>query len=100
MLGRGPTQHILQAPFFAIVEAKKDVIQTGLGQCIAAMVAARMSNEKAGISLDTIHGVVSTGASWQFLRLQGGLVQLDIPEYPIENLPKIMGILKAIVETA
>jgi len=98
ILGRGPSQHILQAPYVAIVEAKNDQIRTGLGQCIAAMVAARMSNEQAGLPGTPIHGAVSTGAAWRFLRLRGDIVAMDLPEYFIDNLPKIMGILRAIVE--
>ena len=98
LLGRGPSQHILQAPYVAIVEAKNDLIRTGLGQCIAAMVAARISNERAGLPNAATHGVVSTGAAWKFLRLRGDVVAMDVPEYFIDNLPKIMGILRAIVE--
>jgi hypothetical protein len=98
ILGRGPSQHVLQAPFIAIVEAKNDLIRTGLGQCIAAMVAARMSNERSALPALAIHGAVSTGAAWQFLRLHGDVVEMDIPEYFIDDLPKIMGILRTIVE--
>jgi len=97
ILGRGPSQHILQAPYVAIVEAKNDLIRTGLGQCIAAMYAAWISNERAGIPVGVISGVVSTGATWKFLRLKGDLVTMDIPEYFIDDLPKIMGILREIV---
>ena len=97
ILGRGPSQHILQAPYVAIVEAKNDLIRTGLGQCIAAMYAAWISNERAGIPVGAISGVVSTGATWKFLRLKGDLVTMDIPEYFIDDLPKIMGILREIV---
>ncbi len=100
ILGRGPSQHILQAPYIAIVEAKNDLIRTGLGQCIAAMVAARMSNERSGLPTVAIHGAVSTGAAWKFLRLRGDVVTMDVPEYFIDNLPKIMGILKQIVEAS
>jgi hypothetical protein len=99
ILGRGASQYILQAPFVAIVEAKNDLIRTGLGQCIAAMYAAWLSNERAGVKVSVVHGVVSTGAAWKFLRLRGDLVTLDVPEYFIDNLPKIMGILRVIVET-
>ncbi len=98
ILGRGPSQHILQAPFVAIVEAKNDLIRTGLGQCIAAMHAAWISNHRAGIPIGTIHGAVSTGAAWRFLRLRGEVVTMDASEYYIDNLPKIMGILREIVE--
>lgn len=100
ILGRGPSQHILQAPFVAVVEAKNDLIRTGLGQCIAAMVAARISNERAGVPAGVVHGAVSTGLTWKFLRLVGDVVTLDIPEYTIDNLPRVMGILRAIVEPA
>lgn len=98
ILGRGPSQHILQAPFMAIVEAKNDLIRTGLGQCIAAMNAAWISNERAELPIGAIHGAVSTGAVWKFLRLEGELVTLDVAEYYVADLPKIMGILRAIVE--
>jgi hypothetical protein len=98
ILGRGPSQHILQAPFIAIAQAKNDLIRPGLGQCIAAMVAARMSNERTGLTSSTIQGAVSTGAAWKFLRLRGDVVAMDIPEYFIDNLPKIMGILREMVE--
>lgn len=98
VLGRGASQHMLQAPFVAIVEAKNDLIRTGLAQCIAAMYAARLCNERAGLPPTTVHGVVSTGAAWKFLRLKGDEIQLDVPEYFIDNPQQIMGILKAIVE--
>ena len=100
LIGRGPSQHILQAPFLAVVEAKNDLIRTGLGQCMAAMFAAWIANERAKIQASAIYGVVSTGAAWQFLKLRGQQVTMDVPEYFIDNLPKIMGILRWIVETS
>ena len=98
IIGRGPSQHILQAPFVAIVEAKNDLIRTGLGQCVAAMYAASISNQRAGLPVGPIYGVVSTGATWKFLRLRDDLVTMDIAEYFTDNLPKIMGILRTIVD--
>ena len=100
LLTRGGSEHILRAPFVAVVEAKNDLIRTGLGQCIAAMVAARVCNEQAGEPGRVVHGVVTTGAAWKFIRLEGDEVRLDRAEYFIDNLPKIMGILMAIVGTA
>jgi hypothetical protein len=97
IITRGPSQYILRSPFVAIVEAKNDLIRTGFGQCIAAMVAARWSNEQANLPEGTVFGVVTTGGAWKFLRLRGSLLTMDVPEYFIDNLPKIMGILRAIV---
>ena len=50
--------------------------------------------------MERVYGVVSTGSAWKFLRLRGSELTIDVPEYYIDNLPKIMGILKNIVESA
>src|SRR5271170_283293 len=44
LLTRSPLQSVLTAPVVVVVESKNDNLQTGLGQCIAAMVAAREFN--------------------------------------------------------
>jgi hypothetical protein len=98
IITRGESQHVLGTPYVALVEAKNDLIRTGLGQCIAAMYAANLCNEKARVDVPTVHGVVSTGSAWKFLRLRGETVTIDASEYYIDNLPKVMGILKEIVE--
>ncbi len=99
IITKGESQYVLGAPFLAIAEAKNDLIRTGLGQCIAAMYAAQVANREAKAAITTIYGVVSTGGAWKFLRLQGNTVAIDIPEYYIDNAPKIMGILKQIVQS-
>jgi hypothetical protein len=99
ILTKGPTQYILSAPFIAVVEAKNDSLANGLGQCIAAMVAAHVSNAREQIPINPVHGVVSTGSVWQFLQLRQQEVIFDQGEYYIENIPKIMGILHHIVQS-
>ena len=98
ILTRGKSQHVLSAPFLAIVEAKNDLFRTGFGQCIAAMVGAQVCNQQAGLIVPRIYGVVTIGTAWKFLRLEGAALTIDMPEYYIDNLPKIMGILKQIVQ--
>ncbi len=95
ILTRGESQYVLSAPFVAVVEAKNDLIRTGLGQCIAAMYGAQLCNQQAGV-----YGVVSTGSAWKFLRLEGTAVTIDVPEYYVDDLPRLMGILRQIVESA
>ena len=97
LLTRGESQHVLGAPFAAVVEAKNDLIRTGLGQCIAAMVGAHVCNERAGVSPAAIHGVVSTGSAWKFLRLDGTALAIDSAEYYIDDVPRLMGVLQRIV---
>ncbi len=100
ILTRGGSEHVLRAPFVAVVEAKNDLIRTGLGQCIASMYAARISNERSHDRSGPVFGVVTTGAAWKFLRMEGDEVLLDREEHFIDNLPRIMGILKAITDNA
>ncbi len=97
ILTKGQNQFVLAAPFIAVAEAKNDNIHNGLGQCIAAMYAAQLSNSNARVPIKNIHGVVSSGGDWKFLKLEGAVLTIDIADYYIHQLPKIMGILKHIV---
>ncbi len=97
ILTRSTLQSVLTAPVLAIAEAKNDNLRTGLGQCIAAMVAAREFNAKAG-GPTTIHGAVTTGGAWKFLRLVGADVALDRREYFVAELGRVMGILAHILK--
>jgi hypothetical protein len=97
ILTRSPLQSVLTAPVVAIVEAKNDNLRTGLGQCVAEMVAAREFNAKTAASVTVVHGVVTTGSAWKFLRLSGVHLTLDVEEYFIAELGRIMGILAHIL---
>ena len=100
LLTRSPLQTFLTAPVVAIVEAKNDNLRNGLGQCIAAMVAAREFNAKAGEPAAMIYGAVTTGAAWKFLRLRGSAVTLDRREYFVAELGRIMGVLAHMLTAA
>jgi len=97
ILTRSPLQSVLTAPIVAIAEAKNDNLRTGLGQCIAAMVAEREFNAGSATPVPAIYGVVTTGAAWKFPRLAGASLTLDVPEYFVAELGRIMGILSHIV---
>ena len=84
---------IVKAPVIAIVEAKKENINSGLGQCIAEMLAAKIFNEREGNEITTIYGAVTTGDRWKFLKLQGQAVFVETTETLLTNLGKILGIL-------
>jgi hypothetical protein len=100
ILTKLPRQILLTAPLVVIVEAKNDNLLSGLGQCIAAMVAAQEYNQKAGTSVGAVYGVVTTGSAWKFLRLRESEVTVDIHEYYIVDPGKILGILSHILRTA
>ena len=64
------------------------------------MVAAREFNDKASAGVGAIHGVVTTGGAWKFLRLEGSAVTLDRREYFVAELGRIMGIFARILGDA
>ena len=100
ILTRSPLQSVLTAPVVAIAEAKNDNVRNGLGQCIAAMVAAREFNAKSSAPVTEVYGVATTGSAWKFLRLSGVNLTLDVPEYFVAELGRIMGILRHILQSA
>lgn len=88
----------ITAPILMIAEAKNENIKAGMGQCIAAMVAAQIFNERKGNIISTIYGIVTTGENWKFLKLENSLVQIEEQTYYFDNLGEILGILMHIVE--
>lgn len=80
------------------MEAKNDNLKSGLGQCLGEMIAAQIFNEQKNNQIDYIHGVVTTGTTWQFLKLQNQDVTIDLEEYSLSNLNKIFAIFVSLIE--
>ena len=86
-------QLFIKSPVLTLVEAKKENIMAGLGQCAAEMVAAQIFNEQEDNSISTILGVVTSGNIWKFLQLEGQNLRIDVSEYYLRDVEKILGIL-------
>ena len=97
LLASAPPVPPLRAPIAAIVEAKKNDVEAGLGQCIAQMVAARLFNEAAGRSDLPIYGGVTSGEVWQFLKLEEDEAVIDRRRYYLDDVGGILAALLAIV---
>ena len=97
IISLSPLQLLIKAPVVALVEAKNDNIKSSLAQCMAEMVAAQIFNQREGNDIPKIYGAVTTGTIWQFLELESQNVTVDLEEYSINNLPKILGILTSFV---
>lgn len=93
IISRSPELLLVTAPVIVIVEAKKENLNAGLGQCIAEMLAAKIFNEREGNRIKTIYGTVTTGSIWKFLKLEEQTVEIDLGEYFLNNVNKILGIL-------
>jgi hypothetical protein len=98
ILSKGAIAYTIETPIFALVEAKKNDVESGLGQCIAQMYGAHLVNLKhPKQQIDTIYGCVTTGERWQFLKLVGQVVSIDSDRYYINEIEKIIGCLQAIL---
>ncbi|MBE9006962.1 hypothetical protein IQ259_18290 [Fortiea sp. LEGE XX443] len=93
LISRSPEQLTVEAPAIMIVEAKKSDLKSGLGQCIAEMVAAQRFNEAKGQPITAIYGTVSSGTQWRFLKLEGQTVTIDFSDYPLPPIETILSFL-------
>jgi len=98
IISSSPEQLFITAPIIAVVEAKNENIISGLGQCIAEMIAAQQFNADEKQDIPTIYGIVTTGNAWKFLKIINRDVFIDAKEYHIDNTAKILGILAAMIE--
>ncbi len=92
MFSFSTSQLSLSAPVVVIVEAKNDNINSGFGQCMAEMIAAQLYNKNKQQPIDAVHGCVTTGSVWRFLKLTQSTIYLDSIEYYLDQLSKILGI--------
>lgn len=97
LLARTPPLPEVRSPLIAVVEAKKNDVEAGLGQCLAQMIGARLFNERSGQSAMPVYGCVTTGEVWQFLGLERSVASIDHRRYYLDDLPGILGIFQAIV---
>ncbi|MDM8566265.1 hypothetical protein QUF74_11530 [Candidatus Halobeggiatoa sp. HSG11] len=97
IISKSPEQLFLDSPILAVVEAKNEKIVSGLGQCIAEMIATRIYNEREKNSISCIYGAVTTGHAWKFLKLEEDTAYIDIEDYYIKNPQKIIGIFNHII---
>ena len=99
LISRSPELLIVTAPVIIIVEAKKENINGGLGQCVAEMLAARIFNEREGNEISAIYGAVTSGTNWRFLKLKDQVIEIDLTEYYLRDVNKILGILASVINS-
>lgn len=96
ILTQGQAYQTIHRPILMMMEAKKGVIEDGLGQCAAQMVGAQYFNQNATAP---IYGCITTGEIWCFLRLLDKSLSIDSDRYYIDSLPNVLGVIKHIIES-
>jgi len=99
LISRSPEQLTVEAPTIVIVEAKKSDLKSGLGQCIAEMVAAQRFNQAKEQPLTAVYGCVSSGTQWRFIKLEGQTVTIDLVDYPLPPIEQILSFLVWMVKS-
>ncbi len=85
---------IMDKPFVAVVEAKKDDFTGGWGQCAAEMYAAQQLNGNPDLQL---FGIVSNGRFWEFGNLQRTTFTRYQEISDINNLDELYSLLFSIL---
>lgn len=90
-----PYQASFKMPYIVLSEAKKDDFEKGWGQCLMAVKAAQLINEKSGYQFD-IYGIVSSGKVWEFGKYTTNNQFYKTDAYSIGQLDVLLGILNQI----
>jgi hypothetical protein len=93
LISRSPEMLEIEAPAVTVVEAKKADLKTGIGQCVAEMVAMQKFNEVKGKPISVVYGSVSNGTQWRFLKLEEKIVSIDLNDYALPPVDEILGML-------
>ena len=87
----------INTPIITIVEAKKNDVETGIPQCAAQMLGARVYNREYGNQLKVIYGCVTTADDWIFLKLKGDTLFVDIEKYYLGKLEELLDVFQVII---
>ncbi len=93
LISRSPEQLEIEAPAIVLVEAKRDSLNSGLGQCMAEMIAAQRFNQQNEIHTPTLYGATTSGTAWRFLKLEEKTITIDLTDYALQPVDRILGML-------
>lgn len=86
----GVIDKLINKPFLAVAEAKKEDFTKGWAQCLAEMIACQKINADESV---VIYGIVPTGLVWEFGKLEQDTFTKHIFSYSIRDPNQIFGIL-------
>ncbi len=99
LLGLGQQLPIPRAPQVVVIEAKKDDLMDGYGQCIAGMVGLQRFNRREKRDRPFVYGGVTTGGLWRLMKLEGTTLTYDKNEFATKSPDKLLGALVAMLES-
>lgn len=97
LIGNSSGLLLVVAPVIIIVEAKPENLNSELGQCVAEMLVATIFNERQGNDISAIYGAVTSGITWKFIQLKNQEIEIDLTQYYLTEVNKILGILASAI---
>jgi hypothetical protein len=94
VIAANPKAFLPEPPIMVLVEAKKQDIYGGIGQCIAEMLAAQYINQKLKVGSEVVFGCVTTGTEWLFIQLKAQRATTHPTLYYFTDLPRIISIFQ------
>jgi hypothetical protein len=85
---------VMETPYVAVVEAKRDDFSGGWAQCGLELYAMQMLNA----SSIPLHGIVSNGEVWEFAQLEQDCFTLYNQRRDINDLDELFSALRMILE--
>jgi hypothetical protein len=99
LLSNNPNRYYFDSPFLIILQAKKNVVLDGIPECIAQMYATQLFNKKRNNGILTIHGIVTSGTAWHFLRLkEDNNVEIQNNQFYLSDLKNLLGALQTVID--
>jgi hypothetical protein len=98
LISRSPELYSIESPVMVLVEAKKSDLKLGVPQCMAEMVAATRFNAENNDPIKTVYGCVTSGTQWRFLKLEGTVVTIDLTDYPLEPIDRLLAMFVWMVQ--
>lgn len=94
IIGGRPKMYAPKAPMICVVEAIKQDFDGGTWQCAAELYACKIANEQDGTPYAFYLGCVTTGQTWNFLKLdvENNTLIHDEFYYALNNLPQLLGV--------
>ena len=86
---------VLDLPYIAVVEAKKDDFTAGWGQCGAEMVAMQHINGDVNLP---VYGIVSNGEIWEFAQLEQQNFTFYKQRFDVVDLDVLFSVLVCLLE--
>ena len=86
-----------QNPLLCVTESKLGLINSGVDQAAAQMLGIRTFNKIRNFTDMIVHGAVTDGTSWRFLKLLDNDLLIDRHVYSTVDLPLLLGVLQEIV---